>query len=241
MKLLEQRLPLYSQMIDPTLAGPAHQGSLRIFDALNALNVITVRPLMLAINDLHRPQPGLDYVLRLVVRRIIVGNLGTGNIERRFSDAARRVKEAGSWEILERDLGDLNPSRDEFVEQLAKRSYNKGTLGFVRNSIAAGSIAPDRYYTTHFVLPKTAPAWDGFSDDERSYWGSTIGNTFLSVNEKRLEGSTTWPQFKAVMLPTAAPGEWKEELEAVERWDADVVKEMGQKLSESAAKVWYGA
>lgn len=241
MQLLEARLPLYSQMIDPTLAGPADRGALRVFDALNALNVITVRPLMLAISDLPLPQPGLDYVLRLVVRRIIVGNLGTGNIERRFSDAARRVKEAGSWEILERDLGDLNPSRDEFVEQLAKRSFNKGTLGFVRNSIAAASIAPDHYFAMHFVLPRTAPAWEGFSDDERSYWGATIGNTFLSVNEKRVEGSTTWPSFKAVMLPTAAPGEWTNELEAVGQWDADAVKEMGQKLAEAAADIWYGA
>lgn len=241
MSLLGQHLPLYSQMVDPTREGPADQESLRIFSALNALNVITVRPLMLAISDVPDHVGGLRFVLKLVVRRIIVGNLGTGNIERRFSDAARKVKEERNWRVIERDLADLDPDQSEFLEQLKKRSFNKGTLAFVRSSIVADAIAPETYYTMHFVLPKTAKSWVGFSDDERAYWGSTLGNTFLSRNEIRPDDTSTWSGFRAHMLPTAAPGEDVYSFESRAQWDATAVREIGQELARRAVDIWYGA
>lgn len=237
--LLECRLPLYAQMIDPTLAGPADQEALKIFLALNRLNVITVRPLMIAISDLENHQLGLEYILKIVVRRIIVGNLGTGNIERRFSDAAKKVKETKSWDSIVKDLADLNPSRDEFVERLKKRSYNKGTLSFIRNSIIAKSIAPEVYHTLHFVMPRTANDWPGFDDDERSYWGATIGNTFLSTHDRRSEDAGTWAGFKATMLPSAAPGEWVGRFGEIGMWDAETVKSVGVELAEAAGEIWY--
>ena len=49
MELLEEHLPLYQQMIDPTLPGPANSGALGIFSALNDLGVIAVRPILLAV------------------------------------------------------------------------------------------------------------------------------------------------------------------------------------------------
>lgn len=238
--ILEQRLPLYSQMRDPSLPGPANQEALKTFIALNYLNVITVRPLMMAISDLPDPQSGLNFVLKLVVRRIIVGNLGTGNIERKFSDAARYVKEEKNWECLIQDLGELNPSREDFIEQLKKRSFNKGTLSFIRNSIISNSIAPDKYFNMHFILPRAISDWPGFNDNERSYWGSTIGNTFLSIDERRPDGTGTWSGFKMMMLPTAPIGEWREEFESRGFWDAEAVQSMGVKLAEVAGGIWYG-
>lgn len=41
--LLEKHLPLYAQMMDPSLGGPAEPDALRIFSALNSLGVIAVR------------------------------------------------------------------------------------------------------------------------------------------------------------------------------------------------------
>ncbi|MBG1230930.1 DUF262 domain-containing protein [Aestuariivirga litoralis] len=239
LNLLGQRLPIYSQMIDPTLEGPAEPFALKAFIALNKLNVITVRPLMLAISDLPNPQQGLEYVLKLVVRRIIVGTLGTGNIERRFSDAAKKVKDTSSWGFLESDLRDLNPTKDFFESQLSKRSFNKGTLSFIRNSIVSRSIVPETYGVLHFVMPKTAIAWPGFDDDERAYWLTTIGNTFLSSEVRRPGDAITWPGFKVHVLPTAWHGEWVRELEEIEVWDATAVKLMAARLAKAAADIWY--
>ena len=210
--LLEARFPLYSQMVDPTLSGPADDFALRVFLALNQLNVITVRPLMMAISDLVDPREGLEYVLKLVVRRMVVGTLGTGNIERRFSDAARRVADEKTWTFLEAEFADLNPSKEEFVNKLEKRSFNKGTLTFLRSSIIGETIVPSEYETLHFILPRTVTDWVGFDDDERSIWVPRIGNSFLSTESRRPEGALTWVGFKEVLLPTAAGGEWVDAL-----------------------------
>jgi hypothetical protein len=237
--ILEARLPLYLQMVDPSSAGPADQEALKVFMALNKLNVITVRPLMIAISESDDPQEGLDFILRLVVRRMIVGNLGTGNIERRFSDAARKVHETGRWSTIIRDLADLNPTEEEFVEQLKRRSFNKGTLSFIRNSIVSRSIAPDTYYTLHFVLPRTIADWPGFDEDERAYWATTIGNTFLSASDRRPDGTANWQGFIENMLPIAAPGEMVDAFRQIDHWDANAVRNLGARLAEVAGRIWY--
>ena len=89
--LLEENLPAYLQMIDPSLSGPVRREELQFYAAFNSLGVITVRPILLALTGTARPREGLDFLLRLVVRRMVVGNLGTGNVERRLSEAAHRA------------------------------------------------------------------------------------------------------------------------------------------------------
>lgn len=237
--LLEFRFPLYSQMMDPTLPGPADDFSLRVFLALNQLNVITVRPLMMAISDLEEPRAGLEYILKLVVRRMVVGTLGTGNIERRFSDAAKRVSDEKSWAFLEAEFSDLNPSREEFVAQLKKRSFNKGTLTFLRSSIVENNIAPSHYETLHFIVPRNRSDWPGFNDEERSIWVSRIGNTLLSRESRRPEGALSWGGVKEILLPTAVPGEQIDTLLEFEVWDVASVKTVTNNLAETAGEIWY--
>lgn len=69
MKILEQHLPLYRQMMDPTLPGPARAEALGIFSALNSLDVIAVRPILLAAANGSDQLNGMRYVLRLVMRQ----------------------------------------------------------------------------------------------------------------------------------------------------------------------------
>lgn len=240
MDLLEERLPIYAQMMDPTAAGPADQTAVRIFSALNALNVMSVRPLMLAVWDVDQTGDGLDYILRLVVRRVIVGNLGTGNVERRFGDAARNVKRSGNWQTIEDDLSDLNPSKDDFIERLTKRSFNKTTLSFMRNSIISGQIAPEHYATLHFIAPRTAENWQGLSEDARAYWCSTIGNTILATTERRPKEANTWSEFQLHLLPYALPGEWTDVISDYSVWDETAIEAVGRQLAQAAGDVWYG-
>lgn len=239
MKLLEKHLPLYLQMIDPTAAGPAESEALKIFAALNSLAVIAVRPILLAVADVSSSLEGMKYVLQLVVRRIIVGNLGTGNVERRFGEAARKVHETGEWTSLRDDLKDLNPTHQEFVDQLRKRSFNKGVLAFLRRSIIAKSITPDAGGILHFIWTRQAPQWTGMSEEDGAFWSATIGNTFLSNLDRRPNGATDWQGFKEHMLPSAIPGEWISELSALEEWNEVAVEKMGTKLAEAAGAIWY--
>lgn len=239
MRQLKEDLPLYLQMIDPTSAGPALPDALKVFAALNALGVIAVRPILLAIGNAKSQLEGMKYVLRLVVRRIVVGNLGTGNVERRFGEAARRVHEAETWKVLQDDLKDLNPSRDEFVYALEKRSFNKGVLGFLRRSILAETITPEQSGVLHFIRPRTSSEWLGLSEEDAAFWGSTIGNTFLADANRRPQGASDWEGFKQLLLPQASPGEWRARLTRIDEWDAGAVEKMGKELAKEAGKIWF--
>ncbi len=240
LNLLEDNLPTYLQMIDPSLSGPVERDQLQFYAAFNSLGVITVRPILLALQGIPQPHQGLDFLLRLVVRRIVVGNLGTGNVERRLSETARRIKVAGDWGPLQEDLLDLNPNREEYVEQLRKRSFNKGLLTFIRRSIIQSSITPEQDGVLHFVWPKNSPNGWSVEEEAGSYWAATIGNTFLSEFSRRPgEASESWRMFKESMLESGRPGEVVDRLNAVDEWDVDAIETIGRDLAESAGDIWY--
>ncbi len=239
MSLLEKSLPLYLQMTDPTLDGPAEADALKIFAALNDLGVISVRPILLAMSEAPESLSGMRYVLSLVVRRIVSGNLGTGNVERKFGEAAKLVNTKNNWTAAIDELEDLNPTREEFVEQLKKRSYNKSVLTFLRRSIVSTSIAPSDLGTLHFIRPRHSAEWIGFDDESADFWATTVGNTFLSTQTRRLKSAVDWASFKTTMLPTAIPGEWKSRLEQIDAWNATAVETMGNELAIAAGKIWF--
>lgn len=239
MKILEEYLPLYLQMIDTSVAGPASPDALRIFNALNSLGVIAVRPILLAVSNVPDALNGMKYILQLVVHRIVVGNLGTGNVERRFGEAAKKVYEAKSWAPLVEDLGSLNPERREFIDQLRKRSFNKGVLAFLRQSILTQTMTPDLLGTLHFIWTRQTTAWNGMSQEEGAYWGSTLGNTFLSSQTRRHAEANDWDGFKEYMIPTAIDGEWQEKFSKCDCWSANTVENFGRELAEAAGDVWY--
>lgn len=239
MTLLERYLPLYVQMVDPTLGGPADAEALKVFAALNSLGVIAVRPILLAVANTPSPLEGMKHILRLVVRRIVVGNLGTGNVERRFGEAAKRVHDSGTWRVLVKDLQDLNPEREAFIEQLRKRSFNKGVLAFLRRSILAQKITPEADGVLHLIWTPQATHWTGMSQEEGAFWGSTVGNTFLSKLDRRPKGAVDWNGFKQFMLDSAIAGERRFRLEKIDEWDASAVEKMGRKLAKTAGEVWY--
>jgi hypothetical protein len=239
MRLLRRHLPLYLQMIDPTVAGPATSDALKIFSALNALGVIAVRPILLALAEVPDSLEGMAYTLRLVVRRIVVANLGTGNVERRLGEAARSVHDGKAWRVLREDLKDLNPSRSEFVEQLRKRSFKKGVLAFLRRSIVSKTITPESEGVLHFIWSAQTPDLGHISEKDGSFWGSTIGNTFLSDLARRPEQAKDWPGFKRHMLPTAIAGEWSSQLSNLKDWNAASLESIAQELASVAGKVWY--
>lgn len=239
MSILESNLPIYGQMVDPTVGGGAEGEMLRVFASFNHLAVISVRPILLALMRLTDPTPAAKDLLRFVVRRIVVGHLGTGNVERRLSEAAKKVHDTGDWEAVKRDLADLNPTRDEFISQLAKRSYNKSTLSFLRKSIVARDIAPELDGTLHFIRPRQATEWIGFEDEELTYWMSTLGNTLLTTEERRPRSASTWEGFKQAMLTTAVGGEYVTQLGEFYAWDAAAVEAMGQQMAQVAGDVWY--
>lgn len=239
MKMLEDRLPLYMQMIDPTSPGPAEPDALRVFSALNSLGVITVRPILLAMSDVPDALDGMRFILKLVVSRVIVANLGTGNVERRFGEAARKISKTKRWESIVDDLSDLIPSDDDFKRQLERRSLSKGILEFVRRSVLQGTTTPEHSGVVHLIAVKQGTGWPDLTDEEKATWSSTIGNSFLANVERRPKDVVNWQSFKDAMLPQAATGEWVAKLRAIDHWDVAAISTLGSELAEAARKIWY--
>lgn len=239
MALLERRLQLYLQMIDPTAAGPAEADALGVFAALNSLGVITVRPILLAMSEVPGALDGMKFILRLVVSRVIVASLGTGNVERRFGEAAKKIADTGRWESIIDDLSDLIPSDDDFKRQLGRRPYAKSVLSFMRRSILQDSLTPDHSGVIHLIAQRQGAGWTDLTEEEKASLASTIGNSFLSSEERRPKEVVDWASFKTLLLGTAVPGEWVDQLEARDRWDATAIREVGSELAEVARQIWY--
>jgi hypothetical protein len=239
MVLLEESVPLYTQMIDPSLAGPAGDDMLAIFGALNSLGVLAVRPILLAIYNTDNPVEGMEYVLKLVVRRIIVGNLGTGNVERRLGEAAENIHKRGTWRDLPRDLRDLNPSREDFEDQLRKRSFNKSVLTFIRRSVVQRTTTPQDEGFLHLICPRQAEEWQGMDEEDRAFWSSTLGNAYLSQLGRRPNNTNTWMGFRENVIGTGVNGEIDGRLLTIERWDAPAVERVGREMARAAGAVWY--
>ena len=239
MRQLRESLPLYMQMVDPSLEGPAEPFALEVFSALDSLGVLAVRPILLAISRSQGSAEGMQYVLRLVLRRMVVGNLGTGNVERRFGEAAKEVARNGDWRVAERELGDLDPSRDEFANRIRTRSFNKWTLAFLRRSIAQRTITPRQEGTLHFIMARQQDVWPGFSEESALFWSGTLANTFLSKLERRPKEATDWHGFQSSILPSATDGEWLQRLGELDAWNPEVLETLSYELAEAASNVWY--
>lgn len=239
MHILNNHLSIYLQMIDPTLDGPAEPQALKVFSALNSLGVIAVRPLILAIAKTSTPQLGMEFILELVVRRIVVGNLGTGNVERRLGEAARKISQTNDWVSITSDLKDLNPSKEDFVRHVRTRSFNKGVLTFLRRSILQRSKTPDLSGTLHYVWTKQAEAWPSISEEEGSSWGGTLGNTVLAELDRRPKGISSWRDFKEKLLPMTLDIEWSNKLNGIHIWDTTTIELLGEDLAETAGEIWF--
>lgn len=238
--MLSSRLDLYRQIMDPSLSGPAEGRELEIFTAFKSLGVVQMRPILLALSDLDDGVSGMEFLLRLVVRVMITQTIGTGKVEAALGDAARRLAEDRDPGKLAAYLASLDPTRNQFVSQLADRSLPKRTLTFVRQSMLQQSTTPEKLGTLHWIMPDY-PGWGGLSESE-SNLVSTFGNSILATATSRPKrASEDWDAFKDSLLKLAVDDEVAETLKQCDSWDAAAIRRMGQMAAESAADVWYGA
>jgi len=238
MTILEHHLPLYLQIADPTVIGRASKDDLGVFSMLNALNVISVRPILLALADTPDSTEGMLHLLRLVMQRIVTGTLGTGNVERRFGVTAQRIAQEGRWQPALADLDDLRPQPHDFEQRAAERSLNRNVLGAIRASVLQETIIPELEGSVYFIKPRNAE-WSTEDEDRASYWASTLGNTFISTETRRPMSSSTWDGFKRELLPLGIDAERKDQYRAESDWGVEQIIEFGKELAGEARELWY--
>lgn len=236
--LLKNRLPLYRQMVDPTLYGPAGDRELEIFSAFKSLNVSSVRPMLISLFDLEDGVKGMEYLLQIVVRLMVVESIGTGKIESKFGDVSEMLLETKDWSAVPQCLSELDPKKDQFVSQLIKRSLPKRTLTFVRRSALQRKRTPETIGEFHWVMPKYR-RWSGIKAGESNFVTS-LGNSILaSTKTLPKEASKSWDDFKHLLPNFALDEELTKSLRHCVSWDAKEIEAMGRVAAEKAADVWY--
>ena len=241
LNLLSKRLDIYRQIDNPNALGPIKERQLEIVSAFNSIGIITVRPILIALYEMEDEElgtQGMEELLRLVVRRMAVGNIGAGLVESQFGDVAKIISDTGDWKCFYDSLTDFDQSKESFIDHLAKRSFNKRTLTFIRQSIVQKTIVPQKGSHFHLIWPRY-PNWKNLKDED-SYWASTLGNSILSTQLSRPSNSLgSWGAFKDHFLSYAADGEIADVLRKYEKWDREAVAEVGKGVAEIAASVWY--
>jgi hypothetical protein len=226
---LEEHLALYLQMMNPVKAGAASAEEIKIFRALNDLNVIAVRPILLALHDLEDGLEGMNEILRLVVKRVVVGSLGTGNVERRLSEAAHKIAVTQDWRRPLDELKDLEPNKVDFTEQVRKRQYSTRILEFLARSLEERTMTPSSQGILEFISQHVEH--NGFTEQDALFWAKSVGNTVLLPDELEHQERVRLEKLPLLRLNDSSNAE--------SSWNAGQVESRGREQANELAEIWY--
>ena len=199
---LSRHSSLYAAIISPDHEywASATPTARRTIVTLNLLGLEQYRPLLLAAMarfNARNIESLLSTLVSWNVRLLIVGGLGGGAMERRYSDLARGIRDdayKSSRDIAKQARGFI-PNDTLFQEAFATARVSNVTLGryylrelelYMRNKEGlTQELEPPATLTLEHVLPENPdPGWTTFSDDECRAFRSRIGN--LTLLTKRL-------------------------------------------------------
>jgi hypothetical protein len=227
-------LPTYIDMDSPPPAMEQEDPAIAVYRALSDLNVIAVRPILLALKEVEDGSTGMEQILRLVFKRMVAGNLGTGNVERRFGETAYRIHNTGEWELALADLRDLEPRRDDFIRQASTRSFSNRMTEFLLSSCEQRTTTPVSLGYRHVISRAFGTT---LSDADAKVWSKTIGNSMLLPIPESKSGFS----FEQ-LISTKLEQEFERgviESVAADEWNAVDIERRGVRCAEILAGIWY--
>ena len=168
-------------------------------DHMNTLNVLRmqqIRPLLLAVlgtftsNDVGKT---LELMVGWVVRMLIVGGIGGGTLESRYSEAARKIcaREVVSASQLRDALLDIIPTDEQFKAAFSSATvsthylarYYLRTLERQKRGDSQPELVPinnTEFVNLEHVLPlNPSQDWNHLTEEEQTAYCKRIGNMAL--------------------------------------------------------------
>ncbi|WP_161988692.1 DUF262 domain-containing protein [Pedococcus bigeumensis] len=236
---LEQHLPVYIQLIDPTADVESTELRTRVFRLLSWLSAARFRPLFMAAAATGDDEL-LERSLAVVTPGVLSGNFGSGGIEAQFARAARRVHQGESgWDETLSDLGNLRPSREEFEIRLT-RNLNKLHAQVLRAALVQQSPTPDIVGYAHQVRPRNGEGWPDFDDADYKEFGGNLANWLLVTTERRPPGARTPDAVKEKLLPHVINNELVEPAD-LPVWTSTFVAARTREYAQTCGDIWYGS
>ena len=222
-------------------------GLRRDLEALQLFGLSQFRPLMLAgLSELgSRALPDLvRLIVVLSMRYSIVGGLGTGNIERAYSNAALVLRESSDVTVSEifDKLRPVYPDDDRFERDFSSLSIAKSKLArYVMRSLAGEAVNDDEALVNleHVMPKKHSTDWLSAAEDEEDYKAHIhrLGNlTLIESSANSAAGNAPFSDKKEAF--SGSEISMTKGLCNYSAWTTHNIHERQVELAEKAKQVW---
>jgi len=228
---------------------------LEILKALSVFGVTQYRPVALAALEKFKPDKAIKVLRQLMVisfRYTVVAKLGTGNLEKIYTDAAMAVRsdEARRPREVFAKLRDAYVSDETFSERFASRKFTKSIiaryiLAEINNHVEQSSekkvAFEDANVTLEHILPKKPSSdWrDAYmNDEELEEIVEQIGNlTLLERGKNRGVANAAFDKKKKQAFLTSGLA-INMEIAAEKEWNAEKIRKRSKRLAKLACEIW---
>ena len=254
---LEANASLYTALLNPqhetwTKYGATARQHLHI---LHILRMVQNRPLLLAILkhfDIHNVKESLRLIVSWSVRFLICGGIGSGGMEQRYSESARRVRNEEIKDVrkLAEFMSDIVPNDAQFAENFVTAQVSKAYLAryYLRalEKEARGEGDPELVPNTNeeqvnleHVLPQNpSDAWKLIDEEITRAYYSRIGNLALMKSQPNVEiGNASFSEKR----PHYAKSEYKLTARIAADftdWNVEEISKRQEGLARLAVKTW---
>lgn len=220
---------------------------------LNLLGMVQMRPLLLALVDRFIPTEvdlSFQRLVSAAVRFTITGGLGSGSLERLFTDAASAVrnKEMATFDDLHRALLPKVPSDDEFEDAFSKARVSKAPLARYylaclereadekKSSELIPNPDTDAVNLEHILPERPTTAWNVTQEDAADLY-KRIGN--LALLSTRINAEIGNQGFEAKMKHYAeSKFALTRALTEFSSWGPLEIEQRQRALARLAVKAW---
>jgi len=253
---LDEQAKLYAAIQNPAHPfwrplGPTARGHM---ETINLLRMVQIRPLVLAVLARFSDAEAKEALRRMVswgVRFLIVGGLGGGSLERRYCDAAVKVRKGTivRAEDLTRELADVVPSDSQFHASFAGatvsysylaryylRVLERQELGEPQPELVANPNEEE--VNLEHVLPRNpSGAWAHLNPEIASAFAIRIGN--LALMQQRMNALVANDGF-AEKRPHLTQSQFRltAEIGACDNWGVEEIESRQRRLAELAVNAW---
>ena len=224
-------------------------------EALQLFGLSQFRPLLLAALDTLKEDevPKLIHMIVVVsMRYSIIGSLGTGNIEKAYSDAAIGVrdKKAKSAAKIFGFLKGIYPDDSRFEADFAQKEISKAKLAryilaAVANRVQGSKeltiLEDEKVVTLEHIMPKTrSQEWLQTASDEEQYlsYVNRLGNLSLIEREKNRAANASSFQEKKKVAFSRSDILITKNLANYGNWTVTEIDERQSELAKTAVKMW---
>jgi hypothetical protein len=224
-------------------------------ESLQLFGLSQFRPLLIAGLESLGPDQ-VAKLLRVVVvvsmRYSIIGSLGTGNIEKAYSDAAVRVRErkADTAAKVFALLKNIYPDDDRFeadfsLAEISKPKLARYILASIGNHVqgnkAVAILDDEKQVNLEHIMPKTRTGdWVKAAEDEDEYldYVNRLGNLTLIEYDKNKVASSASFEKKKDLAYKCSGIKMTADLCQFNQWTVAEVEKRQQELAKIALKVW---